>query len=177
MNEEMEFKLQAWVDGELKGADASRMAQLVEEELDASQTVAELRAVKNMMAGAELSRAVPETREFYWSKIERQIQLEDSRSEASPAKPGLMARWRRFLMPLAGLAAASCVAVFTLTQSTTQPKSTTDDEFTSTDEAMETTTYRDQSSGMTVVWLQDRDAASPTGAKPSPQADDAILMD
>jgi len=38
-------------------------------------------------------------------------------------------------------------------------------KFTSTDEAMDTTTFHDQSSGLTVVWLQDNDAADPTSCQ------------
>jgi hypothetical protein len=170
MNEELELKLQAWVDGELSSAEAERMAALVSEQLEAGQLTAELREVKMAMIGADIPRSVPESREFYWSKIERQIQLETRPAPVS--KPGLMTRWRRFLMPLAGLAAASCVAVFTLTQS----KPVTNDEFTSTDEAMDTTTFHDQSSGLTVVWLQDNDTARPSSVSLE-QSDDAIVTD
>jgi len=170
MNEELELKLQAWVDGELSGAEAERMAALASGQSEAGQLVAELREVKMAMMGADIPRSVPESREFFWSKIEGQIQSETQRAPVS--KPGLMARWRRFLMPLAGLAAASCVALFTLTH----PKPVTNDEFTSTDEAMDTTTFHDQSSGLTVVWLQDNDAARPTSVRPE-QSDDMTVTD
>jgi len=166
MNEELELKLQAWVDGALSGAGAARMAALVSEELEAGQLAAELREVKAMMRGSELTRSVPESREFYWSKIERQIQL-DSRPV-----PVTRPMWRRLLMPLAGLAAATCVALFTLTQT----KVVANDGFTSTDEAMDTTTFRDQSSGLTVVWLQDNDTPRPSAVSPE-QTDDTTVTD
>jgi hypothetical protein len=170
MNDELQLKLQAWVDGELSDADSAKMARLAAEDSDAAGLVTALRSLKTSMSGADLPRSLPETGEFYWSKIQRQIQSE-TRPDSSP-EPGLMARWRSFLIPLAGLAAASCVALLTLTQTRPLAHSATDDEFTSSDEAMETTTFRDQSSGLTVVWMQDRDATAPAVATQADEVTD-----
>jgi len=172
MKEELQLKLQAWVDGELAGADAEKMARLAGQDAEARILVAELRGMKAALAGAEMDRAVPETREFYWSKIARQIEAE-TRREPAPVRSSI-SLWRRFLMPVAGAATVACVALFTLNQ---HPKSGAYEPFSSTDEAMETTTFTDQANGLTVVWLQDKAEPAPKPAAPAPKSNDFTPTD
>ncbi|HWD21299.1 MAG TPA: hypothetical protein VHB20_18680 [Verrucomicrobiae bacterium] len=170
MNQELELKLQAWVDGELSEAEARRMQNLIATDPAADALAAELRDVKALLSGAEMARTVPEGREFYWSKIERQIQAE--RSVASAPAPNWLAGWRRLLMPLAGLAAAACVVLVTVKQSVPSPNF---DVVASTDASMETMMYHDQSAGLTVVWLQDKNAGN--GAEAVTADDNSPMTD
>jgi anti-sigma-K factor RskA len=154
MNNNLELKLQAWLDGELSDSEARRFDREMAGDAEASQLVAELRSVKNALAGNETPLAVPETREFYWSKIERQIQREaQSPRVQAPSQPA----WCRWLAPFAGYAALACMLLLAV-KPFAPP---TFDELSSTGEGMEAVTFHDQSTGMTVVWLADTTQPQP----------------
>lgn len=155
MNLEQELKLQAWLDGELPPAEAARLAQTAQDDPRARQLVAELTAVKTALAGNELERKVPDTREFYWSQIQRRIQREETRSvPVATSISALLARWRRLIAPMAGALAGAALLVVSIRQSVPVPAFV---ETTVTSSDFDALTYHDQSSGMTVVWLKYRE--------------------
>jgi hypothetical protein len=149
MKHELELKVQAWVDGELSGREAARIAEWVARDAEAGVLAGELGTVHRAMVGNEPMTPLPETREFHWSKIERQI----LRDALVPERPSIswLARWRQFRMPLTGVAVLACVLVSTVSQM----HRPTFDEISATDQGMEAVTFHDQSAEMTVVWLQD----------------------
>jgi anti-sigma-K factor RskA len=154
MNHELELKVQAWLDGETSDHEAARIADLLAKDAEANALAAELGTVRNTMAGSELVVPLPETREFYWSKIERQIQLESRQPRHAPVS--WLAHWRRVMMSLAGVTALACVLI-TAVKQLHQP---TFDEISDTDAGMDAVTFHDQSAEMTVVWLQDNSQTS-----------------
>jgi hypothetical protein len=156
MKHELELKVQAWLDGEASDRDAARLADWIARDAEAGAVAAELGTVKKTMAGSELTPPVPDSREFYWSKIERQIQREASAPRQEPIS--WAERWRRLLMPLAGATAF----IFVLTFAIRQVQQPAFDEISSTDTGMDAVTFHDQSAEMTVVWLQDN--SQPSGA-------------
>jgi anti-sigma factor RsiW len=149
MKHELELKVQAWLDGELPDHEARRMGEWIARDSEAAALAAELGCVRQAMFGQEAAGTVGESREFYWSKIQGQIQREAGvrRTEGRP----WAARWRKYMAPLAGVAALACVLVMAVMRS----ESPTFDEISSTGEGMEAVTFHDQSAQMTVVWLQD----------------------
>jgi anti-sigma-K factor RskA len=155
MNQNLELKLQAWLDGELSAPEARRIGQEIAGDTEASRLVTELQAIKSALAGNEMALAVPETREFYWSKIERQIQRE-ARSPRAVQAPR-QAAWRHLLAPLAAFAGLACMLLLAV-KPFAPPIF---DEISSTGEGMEAVTFHDQSAGMTVVWLADAEQAQP----------------
>jgi hypothetical protein len=160
----LELELQAWLDGELSALKARRIEPKIVGDEEASGLIHELKAVKTALAGNELPRHLPETREFYWSKIERQIQRETSRQlEVHVPR---RAAWRRCLAPLTGFGALACLGLLAL-----QPfASPALDETSSTGEGMEAITFHDQAAGMTVVWLTDTTQAARSPAAKTPAA-------
>jgi anti-sigma-K factor RskA len=155
MNEETQLKIQAWVDGELSGWQARNVAKLVERDADAKALATELRQTKTAFAGNEVSVALPELREFYWNKIRLQIEREEAAGQkrVSPAPSwDPLSIFRRIGLPLAGVAVAAGVALLTLTQFS-GPRY---EEVTTTSDDMTALTFHDQSAGMTVIWLQDK---------------------
>ena len=60
------------------------------------------------MIDSEVVVRLPETREFHWSKIERQIQ----REAMTPQRPAVswLGQFRRFLLPIAGVTALDSVS-------------------------------------------------------------------
>ena len=94
---------------------------------------------------------LPESREFYWSKIKREIERATPASAPEP-KASLFTWFRRALMPLgtvAALALVGLVAVHTFSGSQ-HPISMTANVMLGDPGAF---TYRDDSQDMTVVWL------------------------
>lgn len=104
MNRDQQLKLQAWVDGELAEPDAAEVAGLTARDPAAQALVDELRVLQAWCQLEEVDRHLPESRAFYWSKIERGIAaLSSSDTVAAAPRPGV-ADWVRWLVP-AGLAA------------------------------------------------------------------------
>jgi hypothetical protein len=157
MKHELELRIQALLDGEVSEHEAAQLADWVERDAEAGVLAAELGTVRKAMVDNEMIVALPETREFHWSKIERQIQ----RETLAPNRPPVswLARWRRALLPLAGVTALACV----LTLAVVQMHRPTFDEISATDEGMEAVTFHDQSAELTVVWLQDSSQTSGAG--------------
>lgn len=151
MNEELSLKLQAYADGELSGWEAREVADLLAKDADARALLAELKNTSSALAGFEAEIKLPESREFYWSKIEREIRrLETSpppRPETSP-----FVAWRRFLVP-AGALAALVIAGFLAFPQFHRPRvtATAEAEFALADS--QAFTYHDYANGTTLVWL------------------------
>jgi anti-sigma factor RsiW len=157
MKHELEVRIQAWLDGEVSDREGARIAEWVARDAEAGALAAELRTVRKAMADNELIVPLPETRQFHWSKIERQIQREALPPHRSPFS--WLAGWRRFRIALAGVTVLTCV----LTLTVRQMHRPTFDEISATGEGMEAVTFHDQSAEMTVVWLQDNSQTSGTG--------------
>jgi anti-sigma factor RsiW len=150
MKNELELKLQAWLDGELSAAEAGEMQRLAATDPEAGRLLAELRSVKNAFAQGEPKIVFPETREFYWSKIQRQI-----RRESAPP-PGPALSWsgylRRWLAPAAGLGAVAAALLLALDQS--GPR-TILNQVSGASGDMNVSTFRDKNAGLNFVILQD----------------------
>lgn len=150
MNEELQLKVQAYLDGELPPGEAREVADLIVRDADARLLHAELKNTCGALRGFESEIRLPESREFYWSRIEREIaRLEKPQSADEPA--WLSALLRRFLAP-AGALAALVIAAILLTRQTTGSAAGEPDSETAFADA-DTFTYRDYSTGMTLVWL------------------------
>jgi anti-sigma factor RsiW len=163
---ESELKLQAWLDGELSAPEAQRISREIAGDAAAGRLVAELQAIKNALAGGETAVTVPETREFYWSKIERQIQRQ------APARR--QAAWLHWLSPVSGLAALACMAWLAAGPFTTPSF----DDISSTGEGTEeAVTFHDQAAGITVVWLSGVEQPEPVEipAASPPEAGDSDM--
>ncbi len=151
MNEELQLKLQAYADDELSERDAREMADLITKEADARAVLEELKHTRAALASYEAEIKLPESREFYWSKIEREIR----RLEKSPApepEVSWMAAWRRFLVPagaLAGLVVLGLLMSPRLHDSS--QLATSESEFSLADS--DAFTYHDYANGTTLVWL------------------------
>lgn len=109
MNGDLELKLQAYLDGELPEREAQSVAKWVAEDKEAQALLAELKTAKAFLAGNEPELSVPETREFYWSKIQREIQ----RLDQVQGSRGIVEwfGWQKYLAPLAGVALVVLFAI------------------------------------------------------------------
>ncbi len=149
MKQELQLKLQAYLDGELPDGEAREMANYAARDADARDLLTELKHTRAAVADYEADIKLPESREFYWSKIRREIQrLENVEPAAKP--PSLLLSLRRLLVP-AGALAVLAIGVLITSQQLSSPKVLGALE-TETAQA-EVFTYRDYDSGTTLVWL------------------------
>jgi hypothetical protein len=156
-NLDAELELQSWLDGELTGSAADRASRHADNPL-----AAELRAVKQAMRGNELPIAVPDTRAFYFSQIQRAIAREEQ-AAAKPAPAAAPAKsWMRWFAPALGFGAMACLALLAFRPAMTPAF----DEFSSTADGTEAITYNDQNAGMTVVWLANADDSATPALAP-----------
>src|SRR6188508_649896 len=162
MNQELALKYQAFVDGELSESEARRVAQSLETDAAARALVAELRNSKTILTGNEPEVTLPESREFYWGKIQRQIEcLEREPVGVSTGRWWTMlAGWRRFVAPLAGVAVITFLGMVAVRFYDPEPV-----DYLAEIENLseESTAYSFRSGNMFVVWTKDTDAQQEDG--------------
>ena len=156
MNQELALKYQAFVDGELSESEERRVARSLETDADARALVAELRNSKAMLTGNEPEVKLPESREFYWGKIQRQIECLEREPAADTVGRwrAMLAGWRRFVAPLAGVAVITFLGMVAVRFYNPEPV----DYLAEIENLSEdSTAYSFRSGNMFVVWTQDRD--------------------
>jgi len=146
MKTEEMLRLQAYLDNEVSGSEGRQIASWIARDADAKALYEELAATRSLLAPEnELPLTMPESRDFYWSKIQRGIEQAEREPvrEHSP-RPW----WVRILAPVAGTAALA-VIVFTSISFNT-PSHTTQREISGTDSSI---TFYSPEQKMTVVWI------------------------
>jgi len=151
MTEEQQLKLQAFLDGELPEKDAQEVAAWAARDADATDLLAELRNTRKALADYEPALKLPESREFYWSKIQREIQrLEPVQAPVKPVS--IFTLLRRLLMPLGAVAVLAVAGILAFQHFGNQGETPRAQVNAMLADAG-AFTYRDQSQGMTVIWL------------------------
>ena len=167
MNDETKIKLQAYLDGELSGREARQISELLESDAEAKSFFAELQFVKTAMHGNELELKLPETREFYWSKIQREI--ERGTKEISTRVPAF-AWWKPAYVRFAGGLAAVCallmVSFIAFNGGSPAKFAFVPGEIEGNGE-MGAITYHSNAEGMTVVYLVDREQGEVVDSEPN----------
>jgi negative regulator of sigma E activity len=147
MDYEAQLKLQAFLDGELPEAEARQVANRLAQDQEASALLAELRQTRQALAGFETGTRLPESREFYWSKIQREIERLEAPS-ATPAATPLLARLRRLFVPATAALLAVLAGVVML-----GPRPAAAPELETAVSDTGAFTYHDYSAGATLIWL------------------------
>jgi len=151
MTYDEQLKLQAYLDGELPEAEARALANWLAQDREAVALHAELRNTRKALAGFEVGVTLPESREFFWSKIEREIRRLEPTEPPRP-RPSVFAAWRRFLVPAGAVAALALVALV----ASKQPGLVSGSRGPDLEAALADPgafTYRDYETGTTLVWL------------------------
>jgi len=173
MKPELELKLQAYVDGELSAREARDVETAIANDAEAQGLLRELQTTTAVLRQNEPQLAVPESREFYWSKIERAIE----QTEREPVRP-LVAFWfslRRVLVPAAGLALVLFLAIASFKVNTTSDPLSHLAEVESLSEHVSSFSFRSHSHNMFVVWLHEN-TEQQASADMEPEFDDEILQ-
>ncbi len=143
---ESELKLQAFLDGELPDAEAREVASWLAKDREATGLLGELKNTRQALVGFDRGIRLPESREFYWSKIQRQIESV-SAQPAPEVQVSWFAQLRRLLVPATALALVCLAGFVALKQGGASAGAETS---LATPGAF---TYRDFNSGTTLVWL------------------------
>src|SRR5258706_239311 len=98
MTNEQQLKLQAFLDGELPEREAREILAWTQRDSGAAALLAELKNTRQAMTGAAPQMKVPESREFYWSRIAREVQRQEPRATVA-RDVSIFAALRRFLVP------------------------------------------------------------------------------
>ena len=145
MDKNDQLKLQAYLDGELPEAEASEVAKRLAQDREHVALLAELRNTREALVGFEVGLSLPESREFFWSKIEREISREVTTAPAGSSET-LWSAWRRFLLPAGAVSALALAGLIALFASSSFPSA----ETAVADPGA--FTYHDFSTRTTLVW-------------------------
>ena len=157
MNDETKIKLQAYLDGELSGREATEISDFLNRDAEAKSFFAELQFVKTAMRGNELEIKLPESREFYWSKIQREIERD---AKMQPSRVSAFAWWKPTYVRFAGGMAAACallmISFIAFNNGSPAKVASVPGEIEGNGE-MGAITYHSNADRMTVVYLFDRE--------------------
>jgi len=155
INHQTQLKVQAYLDGELSAGEARAVEELMRSDADAQALHQELRIARSFLAGNELERKLPESPEFYWSKIRRQIE----RAESTPdglSEPTAPPWWSRFLAPAGVLGALAVFVALVLRSPQDGGTFLALDDSHEIETPLEETSsfsFRSEAAAMTVVWV------------------------
>jgi len=151
MDYRAQLKLQAFLDRELSEAEAKEVAAWLSRDQEAAALAAELRHTHEALAGLETGVSLPESREFFWSKIERDIHRAEAPAPLPrPAGLTFIGRLRRLLVPASAVALVA-LAGLVVTRQEGSSRLPGDVETALSDPGA--FTYRDYNAGTTLVWL------------------------
>jgi anti-sigma factor RsiW len=148
MEYQQQLKLQSYLDGELSESQTREVANWLAQDPEAAALLNELRQTRKALAGFEEGVRLPESREFYWSKIQREILRQEAPAPARASVPWL-GRLRELVVPLTGVALVLLAGLFA-SRVFLSPPATVAETALADSGAF---TYHDYSSGTTVVWL------------------------
>lgn len=147
MKEDLQLKLQAYLDGELPSGEAQAVRDLLATDAAARDLLLELTHTRDVILAHEASIKLPESREFFWSKIQREINREAKPAPAPGPKFSFAAWLHRALVPAGAMAAVAIAVMLSLPHS----GGVVDPTMTSGETA--TFTYHNYDTGSTLVWL------------------------
>lgn len=173
MNFEQQIKIQSYLDGELSLAERKQVEVWLEQDQQLRQLRDELQQMSAALRRHEPVEGVPDTREFYWTGIERAIQSQplggaESVGHRRPfiGQPTASFRdwarswWLRLAVPAA---AAVLLVVAVLSNRETEPPPQSASSVTQLDDLRDieiptddvnTFAFHSEAAGMTVVWVE-----------------------
>jgi len=144
----LQLKIQAFLDGELSEVEAREVAAFIASNAEAAALHAELKNTRRAMVAFEADIKVPETREFYWSRISREI----SKLEQTPAVKTAPTFWQLlagWMKPIGAVAAVALVGALAWHQTTTENL----DAMVTAQMDADSITFQNDDDGVTFVWF------------------------
>jgi anti-sigma factor RsiW len=144
---EMTLDLQAYVDGELPSDRRQAVEAMLSGDAEARELVEGLRRLSLLVRSHEPEIKVPASREFYWSQIQKQIDLVEREEIRRPA--GFALGWLRWLVPAVGAAAVAVV----VSLRPGPEEVTLAGAFDSAQTESSAVVFRSESDGVTIHWI------------------------
>jgi anti-sigma factor RsiW len=141
-----QLKLQACLDGELSESEQRQVESWLERDPEVAALAAELRCTTKAFAGFAADIRLPESREFFWSKIQREIGRQGQAGSEAGQRPSWLAVLRRALVPVTGVALVVMAGLVATRHSPSLNSETALDDSGAF-------TYHDFAAGATLVWL------------------------
>ena len=151
MKQDLQLRLQAYLDGELPSDEVKTVADLIADDAEARELLTELTNTRAAVTAHEAEIKVPATREFYWSGIRREIERQEGPSRPRSQDISIFAALRRMLVPASGLVAVMLAVALVGHQFRSSAVAGEGTETTFTDAGA--FTYHDYASGTTLVWV------------------------
>ncbi|NJN06041.1 MAG: hypothetical protein HC814_06280 [Rhodobacteraceae bacterium] len=148
------------MDGELNAAEGSRMEAALGQNAGAQALLGELRMVRQALVDNEPEAKLPESVDFHWSKIAREIERLDAVPK-TVSVGGRMLGWLRYLAPTAAVAAIALFAVLQFA-----PPQNGEEIYTDYAPEVSPVVFQSHEESMTVIWLHgdvNSEFASPEG--------------
>jgi anti-sigma factor RsiW len=155
INSDEQMKLQAFLDGELPEKEAAEVKGWLAVDPEAQLLLAELQNTSKALAGHEADVRLPESREFFWGRIEREIARQERLAQPPPKPSWLAGLFRGQFVPAGGVAFVAILLAVLVVHSRAGAGQYGEMELASDD--MGSYTFRDQTDKMTMVWFYDRD--------------------
>jgi hypothetical protein len=167
MKQELNLKLQAYLDGELPSRECAEMAALIEKDASARALYTGLKQTAATLKGNEIEWRLPESREFFWSKIEREIQKLESSPAVRPV-PAWLAFVRRHLAAVSGVGVAAALVLVAAFQMNMLPVASHDlfEEIENPIGDSSAFSFRSESQKMTMVWISNPSSSADEEAEP-----------
>jgi hypothetical protein len=166
MNVDNGIKLQAYLDGELTDREAQQVAASLESDGEARALFGELQQTRSLLTANEPELRLPESREFYWSRIEREIErLETAVTERRP--PAWVLFFRRHLAAVGGFTVAAALIVFAGFQMNIISPNLLEEIDNPLDD-VGTFSFRSESQKMTLVWISNPFASEEESSDAAP---------
>ncbi|MEI7731468.1 MAG: hypothetical protein WCO56_17975 [Verrucomicrobiota bacterium] len=163
MNREEQIRVMAYLDGELTPAESKQVELWLATSPDGQGLAAELRLTREALRGNETSVKVPESPEFYWSKIQQAIEREER--QTVPVSQPWWVMLRRYLKPISGFALFMLLAMgsteFWMTGARYEAV-----EVENMSEHTQSLSFHNQAERMSVVWIVNRDTEEAESADP-----------
>jgi anti-sigma factor RsiW len=163
MNSDTQLRVQSYLDNELSPGEARKMAEMLSSDREAQDLYNHLRMTRQLLRANQPELKLEESRDFYWSKIQRQI--ESTPREPAPQPPASL--WIRLLAPLAGTAALFALLLSVMNNPQSPIGELSGESLASAEPLhgevedlapeMSSVTFRSEESGVTVVWLSARE--------------------
>jgi hypothetical protein len=160
MKLDVRLKLQAYLDDQLTTRETQAVRERLATDEEAAKLFEELLWTKNCLSHNEPVMACPESREFYWGKIEREILRRESLVPVEKSTWSLpWFSWKKWLAPASGLALVVLIALgifrFYDLNSVVMPSRFLA-QVESPSEEMGAFSFRSQSENVFVIWLYER---------------------
>jgi hypothetical protein len=149
MNNDLELKLQAYIDGELPADQIRTVEMLLADDPASRRLVHDLQGIRGLLKTHQSEAQLPVPGAFYWSQIQRQI---TAQPVPRPNSNYLITNrlWLKWLFPV-GLTALLAIGLLRLSPS--QPQRIIPDEMESQLKDATFFSFRSQEDGFSVVWV------------------------